>query len=316
MFQRLGEGTDVVRKEMYDFDDKGDRHLALRPEGTASVARAFVQHRPPTPWKVWYVDPGVPLRAPAGRPLPPAPPGRRRGARRRPTPTSTSRSSSLAGTYLAALGLQRWRLVLNSMGDARRPAPRYAATPAGLAARPRAATWRRTTGTRSRRTRCGCSTRSGRDRRRVVGRRAPHRRRARRGVDRPLRPGAGRPGALGIPFDDRTRLVRGLDYYTHTTFEFQSDALDAAQSTIGGGGRYDGLVEAARRAADARASASARASSGCCWRATPRACSPRRPTALDVFVVDATDGSAARDLAHELRARRAARRPGVRRAGR
>ncbi|HEX5366307.1 MAG TPA: ATP phosphoribosyltransferase regulatory subunit, partial [Acidimicrobiales bacterium] len=57
VFQRLGAGTDVVRKEMYDFVDKGDRHLALRPEATASVARAFVQHRPPTPWKVWCVSP-------------------------------------------------------------------------------------------------------------------------------------------------------------------------------------------------------------------------------------------------------------------
>ena len=50
--------------------------------------------------------------------------------------------------------------------------------------------------------------------------------------------------ALGVPFRLEPRLVRGLDYYTHTTFEFVSGALDAAQSTIGGGGRYDGLVEA------------------------------------------------------------------------
>ena len=46
VFQRVGESTDVVRKEMYDFEDKGGRRLALRPEGTASVVRAFVQHRP------------------------------------------------------------------------------------------------------------------------------------------------------------------------------------------------------------------------------------------------------------------------------
>ena len=49
--------------------------------------------------------------------------------------------------------------------------------------------------------------------------------------------------ALGIPFEIAPRLVRGLDYYTGTTFEFQSDALDSAQNAIGGGGRYDGLVE-------------------------------------------------------------------------
>ena len=57
VFQRLGEGTDVVTKEMYDFEDKGGRRVALRPEGTASVARAFVEHHPDTPWKVWYATP-------------------------------------------------------------------------------------------------------------------------------------------------------------------------------------------------------------------------------------------------------------------
>ena len=50
--------------------------------------------------------------------------------------------------------------------------------------------------------------------------------------------------ALGIPFTIEPRLVRGLDYYTRTTFEFQAEALDAAQNAVGGGGRYDGLVEA------------------------------------------------------------------------
>ena len=57
VFQRVGEATDIVTKEMYDFVDKGGRHVALRPEQTASVCRAFVQHRPPTPWKVWYAGP-------------------------------------------------------------------------------------------------------------------------------------------------------------------------------------------------------------------------------------------------------------------
>ena len=55
--QKLGSSTDAVRKEMYDFADKGGRHLALRADGTASVARAFAQHQPVTPWKVWYVAP-------------------------------------------------------------------------------------------------------------------------------------------------------------------------------------------------------------------------------------------------------------------
>src|SRR5438067_9417581 len=68
VFERVGEATDVVRKEMYDFEDKGGRHIALRPEGTASVVRAYVQHRPTPPWKAWYVAPNFRYEAPqAGR---------------------------------------------------------------------------------------------------------------------------------------------------------------------------------------------------------------------------------------------------------
>ena len=57
VFKRLGDATDVVSKEMYDFEDKGGRHMALRPEQTASIVRAFVEHRPLTPWKAWYSGP-------------------------------------------------------------------------------------------------------------------------------------------------------------------------------------------------------------------------------------------------------------------
>ena len=57
VFTRIGAATDVVAKEMYDFVDKGERHVALRPEQTASVCRAFAEHRPVTPWKAWYSGP-------------------------------------------------------------------------------------------------------------------------------------------------------------------------------------------------------------------------------------------------------------------
>src|SRR5438034_8913045 len=68
VFRRVGESTDIVRKEMYEFEDKGGRHVALRPEGTAAVARAYVQHRPTTPWKTWYVTPKFRYERPqAGR---------------------------------------------------------------------------------------------------------------------------------------------------------------------------------------------------------------------------------------------------------
>ena len=69
LFRRgIGDDSDVVRKEMYEFDDRGGRDVALRPEGTASVVRAFVQHHPPVPWKAWYVTPAFRYERPqAGR---------------------------------------------------------------------------------------------------------------------------------------------------------------------------------------------------------------------------------------------------------
>src|ERR1035441_5641602 len=64
----IDEGSDVVGKEMYEFEDRGGRMLALRPEGTAPMVRAFVQHRPPLPWKAWYVTPAFRYERPqAGR---------------------------------------------------------------------------------------------------------------------------------------------------------------------------------------------------------------------------------------------------------
>ena len=69
VFLRVGESTDVVTKEMYDFEDKDGRRIALRPELTASVVRAFVQHNPPNlPWKAWYEGPQFRYEQPqAGR---------------------------------------------------------------------------------------------------------------------------------------------------------------------------------------------------------------------------------------------------------
>src|SRR4029450_10063629 len=115
VFQRLGAGTDVVRKEMYDFRDKGDRHLALRPEATASVVRAYVQHRPTTPWKVWCVTPAFRYESPQA------------GRFRQPhqvdveaigaaDPDLDVEVIALAVDYLGQLGLRRWKLAINTMG--------------------------------------------------------------------------------------------------------------------------------------------------------------------------------------------------------
>ncbi len=157
VFSRVGEGTDVVRKEMYDFLDKGGRHIALRPEGTASVVRAFVQHRPPTPWKVWYAAPSFRYeRAQANRyrqhhqlgaeALGPA------------DPDLDVEVVAMLHDFYRSLGLRQIELVVNSIGT---PADRRttstscarswsAASPSSIP----------TTRRRSRPTRCGCSTRS------------------------------------------------------------------------------------------------------------------------------------------------------------
>ncbi|HEY2999398.1 MAG TPA: His/Gly/Thr/Pro-type tRNA ligase C-terminal domain-containing protein, partial [Acidimicrobiales bacterium] len=106
--------------------------------------------------------------------------------------------------------------------------------------------------------------------------------------------------ALGIPFTVEPGLVRGLDYYTHTLFEFQSEALDTAQSTVIGGGRYDGLIEqlgGPPTPGIGFGSGIERMLLAC----DAEGVFPAPDSTLDVFVVDATDGSAARDLTHELR---------------
>src|SRR5262245_297049 len=122
VFQRVGASTDIVRKEMYEFDDKGGRHLALRPEGTAPVVRAFVQHRPSVPWKVWYLAPHFRYERPQK--------GRYRqhwqlGAEVLGVDDADVDVEviDLAHGFYRDLGLTQVRLLLNSMGDAEsRPA--------------------------------------------------------------------------------------------------------------------------------------------------------------------------------------------------
>src|SRR4051794_38650092 len=116
VFERVGESTDVVRKEMYDFRDKGDRHVALRPEGTASVVRAYVQHRPTPPWKTWYVGPNFRYERPQA--------GRLRQHHQlgvevlgTEDPDLDVEVISLADDVYRSVGLTRIRLLLNSLGD-------------------------------------------------------------------------------------------------------------------------------------------------------------------------------------------------------
>lgn len=240
VFQRVGEHTDVVSKEMYELTDKGGRRLALRPEGTASVVRAYVQHRPTLPWKVWYVAPNFRYeRAQKGRyrqhwqlgieALGPADPQ-----------LDVEVIALLAGFY-RDLGLADVRLLVNSMGDAD-TRPGYVAalrehfvchgTDLGpeFLARVEANPLRV----------LDAKVEDWQDVIDAAPQLTDHLSDAAEahfeGVQEGLQ-------ALGIDFEIDPRLVRGFDYYTSTTFEFQTRALDAAQNALGGGGRYDGLAE-------------------------------------------------------------------------
>ncbi len=116
VFLRVGEATDVVTKEMYEFADRDGTRVALRPEITASVVRSFVQHRPTLPWKVWYAGTNFRHERPQK--------GRYRmfdqvgvevlGV---DDPDLDVEVVALAAGFVEALGLRRVRLIVNSLGD-------------------------------------------------------------------------------------------------------------------------------------------------------------------------------------------------------
>ncbi len=297
VFQRIGEGTDLVRKEMYEFEDKSGRHLALRPEGTASIARAFIQHRPTTPWKVWYAAPSFRYERPQA--------GRYRqhhqlGAEAVGSldPDLDVEVIALAWDLFASLGLRRVVLLVNTMGDPGDREPYMERLSAYLEKH------RGDLADEDRKKAAEHPLRvldSNRAATRDVVRDAPrlpdhvsgdavaHFERVQAGL-----------GALEIPFVIEPLLVRGLDYYTRTTFELQASALDTAQDAIGGGGRYDGLVEALGGPPTPGigfALGIERILLACNAEDTFGV----SDTSVEVFVVDVAGGESARDLVAELR---------------
>jgi histidyl-tRNA synthetase len=298
VFQRIGGSTDIVRKEMYDFEDKGGRRVALRPEGTAPVARAYVQHRPPTPWKVWYLTPKFRYERPQK--------GRYRqhhevGAEALGTDDADLDVEVIAlpWTLYRDLGLTQIQLLLNSLGDEQcRPAYRAALQAYLEARRDQLCDEHKDRIAENplrvldcKREPCQAATA---DAPRQVDHLCEdckaHFERVKAGLD-----------ALAIPYTVETRLVRGLDYYTRTTFEFAATALDSAQNAVGGGGRYDGLVE------QLGGPPTPGIGFGLGIERILLACDAEGvfpvPTAqTDVFVIDLTGGDAARDLTHTLRA--------------
>ncbi|MDQ6798399.1 MAG: histidine--tRNA ligase [Actinomycetota bacterium] len=273
VFARLGEGTDVVGKEMYDFRDKADRHLALRPEGTASVVRAWAQHRPPLPFKAWYAAPNFRYeRAQAGR------------YRQHhqvgvevlgPTDADLDvEVVNLAVSVVATLGLGRVELLVNSLGD-HVCRPGYTATLAAFldTRRDQLCDEHRERALDNplrvldcKRPACVAATDDApRSIDHLCGPCREHFARVREGLN-----------FLDVDYRIETRLVRGLDYYTRTTFELVARALESAQNAVGGG---DATTAWPKRWAGRPppASGSGWASNASCWPVTPRASFPHPP---------------------------------------
>lgn len=245
-----GETSDVVMKEMYTFQDQGGRSVTLRPESTAPVVRLYLQHAQdlPTPFRAYYVN----LNHRHGRPQA----GRLREFRvfgvevlASASPAADVEVASLGDRFLRERGLRDVRLLLNSIGDAVcRPGYRRTLV-AYLEAHVDELDG-------------DCRARMHTNPLRVFDCKVDGKKPV--VLDAPVisdhlcgpcsehfaavRDGLGR---AGIAFEHDPRLVRGLDYYTRTAFEFVSGALErdgarspgSTASTVCGGGRYDGLAD-------------------------------------------------------------------------
>lgn len=240
VFTRIGEATDVVTKELYAFEDRGGRHVSLRPELTASVCRAFAQHRPAAlPWKVWYSGPNFRQEK------------AQRGRYRQFDQVGVEvlgvddahldvEVIALAAEFYQRLGLTQVTLVINSLGE---PEDRAAYVKALEAYFADADLTEQSRATLAKNPLRVLDSKREHDAEAIAGapqigefyseEAAAHFVTVQAGLRR-----------LGVDFVVEPKLVRGLDYYRRTIFEFQGGTLDSAQNALGGGGRYDGLVEA------------------------------------------------------------------------
>jgi histidyl-tRNA synthetase len=244
LFRRTsGQGSDVVQKEMYTFEDKGGRSLTLRPEATAPICRAYVEHgmhREAQPVKLYTVDTMYRYSAP------------QRGRYREfwqlsieaigsDDPAIDAEVIQFYTELLRRLGLTRWELQLNSIGD-RNCRPQYvdrlndwldahADVLDDEARQKRATSPLRVFDVKNERVRAALqeAPKIGDS---LCDACAEHFARVRAHLD-----------AYGVPYTLEPTLVRGLDYYTRTAFEFIGPDEGAQSSTICGGGRYDYLIE-------------------------------------------------------------------------
>jgi histidyl-tRNA synthetase len=241
LFSRgVGESTDVVSKEMYTFEDRGGRSITLRPEGTAGVMRAVIENgldRGQLPVKVWYSGQFFRAERPQA--------GRYRQfyqvgieAIGLDDPAIDAEVIAIADQGFKAIGLRNYRLEITSLGDANSRAAHRVDLLKFIAKLDLDE---------------ATSTRSAINPLRLFDDKRPEMQAAIQGA--PLLLDYLSPESLanfaqvkkyldqlGISYQVNPRMVRGLDYYTGTTFEFIHEDL-GAQSGIGGGGRYDGLME-------------------------------------------------------------------------
>jgi histidyl-tRNA synthetase len=243
LFSRgVGEGTDIVEKEMYTFDDGGGRSLTLRPEGTAPVCRAYIErgmHKLPQPVKLWYLSSFYRSEAPQK--------GRYRqfwqvGAEAigSAAPETDAELIVLLAELLEVVGVKETRLLLSSLGSPETRAEYRSELTAYLRAH-------EDTLSPEVRSRIDVNPM------RAFDASDPDTRETMRGAPKLLDRLSDEDAQhfarvremlddAGLSYELDPTLVRGLDYYTRTLFEFSSAAL-GAQSGVAGGGRYDRLIE-------------------------------------------------------------------------
>ena len=237
-----GETSDVVTKEMYTFDDRKGRSLTLRPEGTAPVMRAYLAdlQAQPSPFKAYYLTRMYRYARPQE--------GRYREHRQfgievfgSEDPGADAEVIAVGDGFLRALGLQRIELQVNSIGDeVCRPAYREELIAFLRANRDLLTDEHRDRFEDNPLRVLDCKD----DACRAVAKEAP------KIIDRLCDPCRAhfegvrdRLKEAGLSWTIEPTLVRGLDYYTRTAFEFVSPGLSPQQATLFGGGRYDGLAE-------------------------------------------------------------------------
>lgn len=238
----VGEGTDIVEKEMYTFEDMGGSKLTLRPEGTAPVCRAYLEHglhNLPQPVKLYYLASIFRYERPQA--------GRYRQHHQFGYEAIGDDDAALdaevidmAWQFFRSLGLHRLSLSLNSIG-CKKCRPEYLAVLKKYYASyiPDLCS--------------DCKDRSKRNPLRLLDCKKPLCQQATHSAPKSIDYLCEQCGEhfsqlkrylklLELPFEVNHCLVRGLDYYTRTVFEVQPEA-EGAQNTLGGGGRYDDLIE-------------------------------------------------------------------------